>query len=303
MNPTRHSDTIVIQSFRNHTIPAWMQRCLNSVQKWAEFYGHDYSLAGDEFYNLCGPEYLARSSKNPQAITNLARLVATRQRLDGGYQRVIWMDADVFVFDPAKLALDFSTESLPTGYAFGREVFLLRDPEGVTHATPPVAHNAATFFTQNAVDLDMLITLIRHIDARRQIVSNYQVGVRLLRGLQYSLMFPTFSHVSAFSPVLLRALAERDEKILQFYGRAYRYQTCAGNLGLSLQDEVTEDVVSRAMDHLEAGAGDAINRYATETGAHLVPWTSIEEQWTTLKTWRYWSKAIRATLRSPTARD
>ena len=66
----------------------------------------------------------------------------------------------------------------------------------------------------------MLITLIRHIDARRQIVSNYQVGVNLLRGLQYSLMFPTFSHVGMFSPILLCALAERDEKILQFYGRA-----------------------------------------------------------------------------------
>jgi hypothetical protein len=121
--------------------------------------------------------------------------VATRQRLDAGYQRVVWMDADVFVFDPAKLVLDYSAESLTTGYAFGREVWLSRDTTGVNHVTPPRAHNAATFFTQDAVDLDMLITLIRHIDARRQIVSNFQVGVDLLRGLQYSLMFPTFSHV------------------------------------------------------------------------------------------------------------
>jgi hypothetical protein len=303
MNPTKHSDTIVIQSFRNHSIPAWIERCLNSVQKWAEFHGHDYSLAGDEFYDLCGPEYLTRGSKNPQAITNLARLVATRQRLDGGYQRVIWMDADVFVFDPAKLAFNFSAESLSTGYALGREVFLLCDPEGVISASPPVAHNAATFFTPNAVDLDMLIALIHHIDAKRQIVNNFQVGVKLLRGLQYSLMFPTFSHVGVLSPVLLRALAERDEQVLKFYGRAYRFQTCAGNLGLSLQNEVTEDVLWQAMDYLEAGAGDVINRYATETGAHLVPWTSIEEQWTTLKTWRYWSKAVKTTLRSLTIRN
>jgi hypothetical protein len=302
MTPTRRSDTIVIQTFRNHTIPAWIQRCLDSVQKWARLHEHDYSLAGDEFYDLCGPEYLARGSKNPQAITNLARLVATRQRLDAGYQRVIWMDADMFVFDPAKLVFDFPAESLTTGYAFGREVWLYRDTAGVTHVMPPVAHNAATFFTQGAVDLDMLITLIRHIDAKRQIVSNFQVGVRLLRGLQYSLMFPTFSHVGVFSPVLLRSLAERDEKVLRFYSQAYRYQACAGNLGLSLQDDVTEGVLWRAMDHLEAGAGDEINKYATESGVHLVPYdseTSIGDQSATFTRWR---GRLRATLRSLTTR-
>jgi len=230
--------------------------------------------------NLCGPEYLARGKKNPQAITNLARLVATRHHLDAGYRRVIWMDADVFVFDPARLVFDFPAESLTTGYAFGREVWVYRDAVGVTHVAAPVPHNAATFFTQGAVDLDMLITLIRHIDAKREIVSNFQVGVRLLRGLQYSLMFPTFSHIAVFSPVLLRALVERDEKTLRTYGQAYRYQACAGNLGLSLEEEITEKVLWQAMDRLDAGTGDAINKYATESDVHLVPYdceTSIAD--------------------------
>jgi hypothetical protein len=271
MTPSGRSDTIVIQTFRNHAIPAWIARCLDSVRTWAGLHGHDYSLAGDEFFDLCGPDYLARGRKNPQAITNLARLVATRQRLNAGYRRVIWMDADMFVFDPAGLVFDFPAERLTTGYAFGREVWLTRDDAGALHVTPPRAHNAATFFTRSAVDLDMLIALIRHIDARREIFSNYQVGVTLLRGLQYSLMFPTFSHVGVFSPVLLRALAERDQEILRLYGAAYRYRACAGNLGLSLRDQVTEEVIWRAMDGLQAGAGEVINQYATETGVHLLP--------------------------------
>lgn len=84
-------------------------------------------------------------------------------------------------------------------------------------------------------------------------------------------MFPTFSRVGVFSAVLPRALAERDEKALKFYGRVFRYHACAGNLCLSHQDQTTEDVLWRAMDHLEAGTGDAINKYVTETGVHLVP--------------------------------
>jgi hypothetical protein len=290
---TKRSNTIVIQTFRNHNIPAWIQRCLDSVQKWAGLHEHDYLLAGDEFYDLCGPEYLARGSKNPMAITDLARLVATRQRLDAGYQRVIWMDADVFVFDPKNLVFDYPAGSLSTGYAFGRDVWLYRDPARVIRVSPPRPHNALTFFTQDAADLDMLITLIRHIDAKRQIESNYQIGVRLLGGLQYSLMFPTFSHVGMFSPTLLHALVKRDKKLLQFYGRAYRYQACAGNLCLSKQDEVTEEVLWSAMDHLEAGAGDAINRYATETGAHLVPYNCEHSGRTFM-----WRSRLKAALRS-----
>jgi hypothetical protein len=212
------------------------------------------------------------------------------------------MDADVFVFDPAKLVFDFPAESLTTGYAFGHEVWLSGNTPGVTDITPPRPHNAAMFFTQGAVDLDMLITLIRHIDARRQIVNNFQVGVGLLRGLQYSLMFPTFSHVAMFSRVLLRALVNRDEKILRFYGEAYRYQACAANLCLT--QELNEGLRWRAMDCLETGVGDAINKYAIVPGVHLVPYNPVTpiEQRSSLTTWRYKLKkplrGLRRTMRS-----
>jgi len=272
MAVTRRADTIVIQTFRNHDIPAWIQRCLDSVRQWAALHGHDYSLAGDEFYDLCGRDYLARGPKNPQAITNLARLVATRQQLDAGYRQVVWMDADMFVFDPERLVLNFPAASLLTGYAFGREVWLDRDSSGAIRVQGPMAHNAATFFTQAAVDLDMLISLIRHVDAHRQIVSNYQLGVRLLRGLQYSLMFPTFSHAAVLSPDLLRAIVEQHEGSLRIYGRTYRYHACAGNLNLSLQDQISQDVLRRAMDRLEASKGDDLNKYATEASLHLAPY-------------------------------
>lgn len=270
MTVARGADTIVIQSFRKKDIPAWIQRCLDSVANWAALHGYEYCLPGDEFYELCGPDYLGRGSKNPQAITNLARLVATRQRLDAGYARAIWMDADMFVFDPASLTFDFPAASLELGYAFGREVWLSRSSNGTIQTEGPMAHNAATFFTQAAVDLDMLIELIRHIDAKRRIVSNYQVGVRLLRGLQNSLMFPTFSHAAVFSPELMRALLARDEAILRQYGRAYRYPAFAANLGLSLN--CPEDMLWKTMDLLEEGRGEPINKFATETGVHLVPY-------------------------------
>jgi len=272
MTPAKGSDTLIIQAFVNQTTPEWIQRCLDSVRKWAGIHRYDYSLAGDEFYDLCGQEFLSRGRKNPRAITNLARLVATRQQLDAGYRQVIWMDADVFVFNPEKLIFDFPAERLTAGYAFGREVWVDRGRLGILRAWRPRAHNAATLFTQSAVDLDTLIALIRHIDSSREMTSNYQLGVGLLRGLQYSLMFQTFSHVGAFSPILIRALARRNKRLLRFYARAYRYQQYAANLCLSFIDRTKEDVLWSAMDQLESGSGDVINKYVTETGVHLVPY-------------------------------
>ena len=274
MTKPGRSESVVIQCFySDNAVPAWIQRCIDSVRRWAELRGHDYLLAGVEFVELCGPEYLARGNKNPQAITNLARLVATRKHLDAGYQRVIWMDADVFVFDPVRLVLDFPDQKLSTGYAFGREVWVYQDFDGALHARPPDAHNAATYFTCAAVDLDVLISLIRHIDASRKLVSNYQIGTRLLHGLHYSLMFPTFTHVAMFAPALVQALAEHDEKVLRFYSDIYRYQSCAANL---CQYALPEDTLWRAMDHLEESAGDVINQYASRPGMHLVPYEDTE---------------------------
>lgn len=271
MTSGKNSDTVIIQTFAK-TTPPWIQRCLDSVRKWAGIHAYDYTLAGDEFYNLCGQEFLQRGQKNPRAITDLARLVATRQQLDAGYRQVIWMDADVFVFDPKKLVFDFPAEQLTTGYAFGREVWIDRGRLQILRAWRPRAHNAATFFTQSAVDLDTLIGLIRHIDASREISSDYQLGVGLLRGLQYSLMFQTFSHVGVFSPILIRAVAQNNKRLLRFYASAYRYQQYAANLCLSFIDRTTEDVVWAAMDQLEFGFGETINKYASERGVHLVPY-------------------------------
>jgi hypothetical protein len=271
MRENRAGGTIVIQTFRTYGVPAWIRRCLDSVAGWARLQGYDYALAGDEFYALCGPGYLARGRKDARAITDLARLVATRQHLDSGYETVIWMDADVFVFRPELLVFDFPRAELRTGYAFGREVWVKALHDGGAYVSAPMAHNAATFFTQQAVDLDMLIALIRHIDAGRELTSSFQVGVRLLRGLQYSLMFPTFSHVGLFSPALVRGLVQGDEALLRRYGEAYAYPAHAANLCLSMQAQVTEAVMWQAMDLLADSGGEAINRYATHAAACLVP--------------------------------
>lgn len=253
----RKSALMVVQSFRAHSVPDWIDRCLASVRGWAALHGHDYALWGDEVYDLCGSEYLASGFRNPQAITNLARLLLMRRYLAEGYEAVVWLDADVFVFDPRNLRLNIPAEKLALGYAFGLEVWLDEN----RRFTAPRAHNAVTYFTQKQKDLDLLIDIVTHI-GKRGIEHNFQVGVKLLRGLQYSLGFKLFPSVAMYSPALISAICDRNQGLLQNYGRIFGYPSQAANLCLSQTLKKGDTRYQLVMDLLEKSAGRAINDYA-----------------------------------------
>jgi hypothetical protein len=44
MVPAKNSDTLIIQAFVNQTTPVWIQRCLDSVWKWAGIHGYAANL-------------------------------------------------------------------------------------------------------------------------------------------------------------------------------------------------------------------------------------------------------------------
>src|SRR5581483_406260 len=111
---------IILQSHRSRQEQTWIGRCIASVEKWAAMRGHDYAFVGDELFDLCGQDYLAQvRHADVRAITNLARLELIRLKLAEGYDRAIWIDADVFVFAPHKLKLEIATR-----YAFARETWI-----------------------------------------------------------------------------------------------------------------------------------------------------------------------------------
>jgi len=59
--------TLVIQSFRTRSVPAWIERCLDSAKRWAALRGYDYLCTDDRAFALCGDDYLARVNGNLRA--------------------------------------------------------------------------------------------------------------------------------------------------------------------------------------------------------------------------------------------
>jgi hypothetical protein len=248
--------TLVVQSFRRTDVPAWIERCLDSVRRWTAQRGFDHAFYGDEFYDLCGADYLARVGGNPRSITNLARLEITRIKLAEGYDQVIWFDADVFVFDPDRLIMQTDA-----GYAFSREAWVTKAPNGTAQLAYTSLHNAAFIFTQRQTDLELFIHIIRHIVMTRTIGSNYQVGVRLISGLAYSLDIPAITCVGMFSPDVVDAIADNRRGFMRAFARFHGHKVQAANLGWSQAEHFTEARMMAAMDRLESTAGDILNGY------------------------------------------
>jgi hypothetical protein len=227
------------------------------VKQWALAIGHDYELCGDKkLFDLVGDDYLRSVGKNFRSITNLGRLELIRNALLHGYDRAIWLDADVFVFDP-----DHFDISIMERYAFAREVWISDAAPGQTVEEYGV-NNAACVFVKNEPDLDFLIDAIRYLAARRAITSNYQVGGDLLKGLRKSLAFALLDQVGMFSPMVVRAIESGDEAVLRRQALSFGMPVYAANVcATSNHGEFDERFIATVLDRLEETRGGIVNRH------------------------------------------
>jgi len=91
--------TVVYQSYRTRDVAPWLATCQASVRDWAARAGHDYRHYGDELFDRVPDWYRAKAGSLVLPVSDLARLVLARELLAEGYDRTVWVDADLLVFD------------------------------------------------------------------------------------------------------------------------------------------------------------------------------------------------------------
>lgn len=223
------------------------------MQRWANTRGYDYRLTDDSVFALCGPEYLAQVGDNKRSITNLCRLELIKLAFAEGYDRAIWMDADVLVFAPERL--DFApTERI----SFPRETWIMPwDDRWVARLS---LNNCVVLCPSQDTDLDLIIHATRQ-RARYAVTDNLQVGGRLLRGLYEFMFFPLLANVGMFSNHTVMALASGHAEVLHHQAVRHGTPVFAANLCASehLTPPVPEPMAHAAIDRLEETAGEVIN--------------------------------------------
>lgn len=183
--------TLVVQS-SSVEVPAWIKACLASVRAWAPHHEH----VGDELLDLA-PGWVhdaARESRLP--ITDVARLELLRSRLAEGWSRVVWLDADVCVFDGSAIDVEIDAD-----LAVCVERWITGAPGGGLQAAACVNNAALSARSVDALDALLAATLER---VRAGAVGPRALGPDLLTPMHRRAPFGEIVGVSVASPHVIR---------------------------------------------------------------------------------------------------
>jgi hypothetical protein len=246
--------TVIIQCYHTRDVPSWIGRCLASVKAWADSRRYDHWLTDDNVFSLCGKNYLAKVGDNKRSITNLCRLELIRRAHAEGYERAIWLDADVFVFDRDHLDFPVTRRIM-----FARETWVFPTDRG--WAVNCTMNNCAVVCPEGDPDLDLIIQTIRHVARHHEVRNNFQLGIELVRGLHNFLIFDLLPNIGMFSNHVVTAIAQNDEQVLWYQASYHGTPVHAANLSASdhVRPAVPEGVTQLAMDILEQTRGGIIN--------------------------------------------
>lgn len=229
--------TIVVQSHAP-LVSDVVGMATQSVQAWAEANGFDYALRHDDIFDLIPFACVRAAGTRMQMAVDIARLAWLQRQLDDGWARVVWLDADVFVFRPDMLDVDVAD-----GYAFGREHWIQPDKAGKLKIFNNV-HNALLVFTpKGRATLDFYYQQAeRLLLAAGPNVPAQLVGPKLLTALHNVVRFPLIDSVGMASPRVLADLAKGGGQAWDMLENAHTGKLAALNLSTSLLGETTDGI-------------------------------------------------------------
>ena len=230
--------TVVYQSFRTQHVPAWVTACMATVKAWAAAQGYDYRFYDDGFFTRAPDWFRQKAQHQVCPVTDLARLVVAKELMAKGYQRTIWVDADMLVFDPD--ALQVAPEQ---GFLLCHEVWLYADPSGAPRVNHRV-NNSVAAFCSGSVHLDFFIDAALRIGHQRPAIGKLDVGTNFFSPLRQILPFALLENVGMLSPAFMAEIAaDRPARVVD-YVRAVQAPLASVNLCGSLQGQNIQGVVA-----------------------------------------------------------
>ena len=232
--------TRIIQSYRTSNVPQWINSCLASVESWSALYEFDYHFVGDDIFDRVPDWYRQKTIDHPQIATDLGRLHLIQEAFDSGYDRAVWLDADVLVFDP-----DNFTVEQTSGFAFGREIWIQADDRGNPRAFLNV-HNAYAVFCKDNCFLSFYQYACEQIISRMEPgpykgMAPQIVGPKLLTSLHNTLEFELTNNIVMLSPDVLRDIDTDGGPSLNLFLTSLSSRPHGANLCASLTPETGDE--------------------------------------------------------------
>lgn len=242
--------TKIIQSFREHDVPAWVEACLTSVRDWAAYHEFGYEFIGDELLAKAPTWYRKKAGDKIPVVTDLARLLWAQSCLaNEAVDTVVWLDADTYILAPENLSIQMFNDSC----VFGREYWLQQDKQGKPRLYNNV-HNAYCAFSADSPVLPFLIYTVERLMARvdGDFLAPQFVGPKLLTSLHNTVGFSVDPRFGAISPMLADALVRGKEGSVNLLGER-DLPIMAANLSHSLGDEMQHDALLQVFKNYSEG--------------------------------------------------
>ncbi len=241
--------TLVIQSHRAPLPAPWFERCVASVRAWSAVSGFDYRWFGDELFDRL-PEHLrCKLTDQPVVASDLARLIVLEEALAEGFDRAVWVDADVLVLDADRLVL-------PAAQAlFGREAWVQEGADDRLKVYRKI-HNAFMAFAANEPVLPFYRFSAERILSRYDSAAGPMVpqliGPKLITLLHNAIGFEVLEAAGMLSPIVARDLLAGSGAGLERFLAAHAVPPQALNLcGSSVQSGALSDLeMTRLVDRL-----------------------------------------------------
>lgn len=255
--------TLVFQSYRTD-VPAWIERCMDSARSWSKLRGYEYRFIGDEIFDVLPAWFRDAYHGRMLPLTDLARAISARNFLDNGWDRAIWVDADVLVFMPGRF--DVTTE-----YSYALCVELWCEKKWGELIFDRRINNCVSVYDAGNVFLPFYIEAMQSLaQAKGPSLTDWDIGTNFLSSLGRIAPLPLLGNVATLSPTLVSALATHDAAVLRRYSREMRQACGATNLCGSALDRAgaqraaREQQTGAAIDLLIRTQGAALNRYLEE---------------------------------------
>ena len=204
------------------------------------------------------PEWLRlKAGEKITIITDFARLKLMQRLLLEGFERVIWFDADVLVFDSKSLTVP---EELT--YGFSPEVWISRGEDGELLCSRRI-NNSICFFSQKSRDLlSWLLMTAESVMASLPAPRDHlEIGTRLLTAIDATQKLPLLRNVGLVGPPLMKAILEEDENTIRACMTWTGEHLFAVNLCNHFRTTgmISDHCFSRVTEILQATQGSVLN--------------------------------------------
>ena len=255
--------SVLIQSYAPAPLPAWQQRCVDSVREWARRAGWEYRYVDDRLFEVVPQWYRERCAGQKLPVTDLGRLLLLREALaEPDCVEAVWIDADVLVFAPGL------EPRRPEGFAFAREYWLRRG-EGEQVLAYQRVNNSLLYMRRDSPVLASYIALCERVIAETppEKIGHDAASTSLLTRMAKRAALPLIPGAGLLSPPLVAELADGRSDLLRRYGALLPEplacaNLCASMVGREMQGIVLDEpAMERAVAALLASGGGAINAF------------------------------------------